>query len=479
MSPWTIHEAVIRLIKKVSNFIKLMKRHFPPVALCVLGFAATTSLVFVRPTVAQDRAAQLLLKQEEQLNKGNVVSAVLPRGGGLFLDTIRAAGATRGADWARGDIQVASLDDTRLIWQTIPSWLHEKEEASLQSYQGVLGEFLTKDVEIKDDLATLTGDYSHDAVLAAYLGAYQGAPEPIREGRKTAATALLAEKETKVQLGVWPSLTFYDATGTYLGSTTYPEAKPTFKADRIDPKDIATINWYKAPMRIDPQVELTPADAARAITLTTREGVRTIAALSQELSAQGMKIEPVDEEIGNISLLFIQRNNWTAGELLKSVAAVGGFEVQKMPDGYRWSRSPAHADVGGQIYTLALARHEQQETLKTVFQIYARNGNQLDLPFEPKFFRSGAPIPVENLTPAVRAKVLAPLDEATRREVRQVWFVLNVTLGLRGSTRGNTVGFALAPFPVEYNLNPPLGWKGFDKAEFQELHRAKITPFPS
>lgn len=453
-----------------------MRHSFYTVVAVSIGLVSVASPFAPTPASAQDRAAQLLLKQEEQLNKGNVVSAVLPQGGGLFLDTIRAAGATRHADWARGDIQVASLGDTRLIWQTIPSWLHENEEASLQSYQPMLGEFLTKDVEIKGELATLTGAYSHDAVLAGYMGPFREAPDTLRDQRKAMATALLAEKESKVQLWVSPRLTFYNEAGNYLGSTTYSEGKPEFKAERIDQKEIATTNWYKAPMRIDPQVELTPADAARTITLTPREGVRTIAALSQELSAQGLKIEPVDEEIGDISLLFIQRKDWTAGELLKSVAAVAGFEVQKMPASYRWSRSPAHADVGGQIYTLALARHEQQEALKTVFEIFARNGNKLDLPFERKFFTTQAPIPLGNLSPEVKAKALAPLDEATRREVRQVWFVLTVGLGLRGSTRGNTVGFPMTPFPADYDLNPPVGWKGFDKAEFLELHGAVITP---
>lgn len=445
------------------------------VAVSAVAAFATSSLP-AAPALAQERAAEVFAKQEALFKNRNVVSVVLPKSGSLFLDTIRTAAATRDAEWRRGEIQLATQGGTLLIWQTVPSWFHPKEEPPLQSYQAVLGEFLSKDVELAGDLATLTGDYSHEAVLAGYMGPFREAPDTIRDRRKAMATALLAEKDTKVQLGVSTSLTFYNEAGNYLGSTTYFDGKPTFKAERIDPKDIATINWYKAPKRIDPLVELTAADAARTITLNPREGARTIAALSRELSAQGLKIAPADEELATVSLYLVQRKDWTAGELLKSVASVGGFEIHPTPNGYDLSRSPAHADVGDQMYSLALSRHDRAQTLQTVLEIFVRNGNKLELPFDQKLFRTQAPIAVDNLSAQVRAKALASLDEATRREVRQVWFVLNVGLGVRGKTNGSTNGFPLTPFPAEYDLNPPAHWKGFDEAEFSELHGAKMIP---
>lgn len=431
----------------------------------------------------QNSTSPQLAEHEAWFDSHNVVSAVPPQGGGLMEDTIRAANMTRRSDWARGDIRVTTLGDTLLIWQTVPSWYHSDEEALGYDYRPLLSEFLTQDVELVKTRATFTGDFSHKVVLDAYLKHYRQAPIDLYEKRKATTAALLHEEDAKVHLYLSPSLTYYTDSGIYLGHVHYLRGKPVFdtattasliKVKGVDPRHTATQNWYKAPSLVEPRVALTASDAARTVTLTPREGARTLEALNQELKGQGLKFAPVDEKLANLSLFFAQRKDWTVGELLRSVCAVGGFEISSTANGYAWDLSPAHEAVGSRRYALALSRHEQREKHQMLANIFARNGNKLRLRFNANLCTAQAPVRLDSLDAAVRDKALEPLDEATRAQVGQVWFILDMTVAIRASL-GGTITSSITPFAPKHDLNPPADWRRWSPQEFWERYGAKVT----
>lgn len=435
------------------------------------------------PSSVQNSVVVHFAEHEMKFDSHNVVSAVLPQGGSLFEETVRAADATRRSEWPRGDIKVATLDDTLLIWQTVPSWYHSDEEALGYDYRPLLNEFLTQDVELVKNRATFTGDFSHEVVSEAYLKHYRQAPNDLYEKRKATTAALLREEDAKIHLYLSPSVTYYTDSGIYLGHVNYLGGKPAFdtattasliKVQGVDPRHMTTLNWYKAPSLVEPHIALTASDAARTVTLTPREGARTLEALSQELKGQGLKFAPVDEKLANLSLFIAQRKDWTVGELLRSVCAVGGFEISSTANGYAWVISPAHEAVGSRRYTLALSRHEQREKHRMLAKIFARNGNKMRLRFNANLCTAPAPVRLDSLDAAVREKALEPLDEATRALVGQVWFTLDMTVAIRASL-GGTITSTITPFAPKHDLNPPSDWKRWNEEEFWERYGAKVT----
>jgi hypothetical protein len=449
--------------------------------------ALASSVAWSPPAVAQVKTLDVARVQapELRLEERNVVSAVLPEGERLSLEQIKKAPQT---DWEHGEVKINSQGEVLLISRTIPAWFRTRFSESSPWMGKGLEEFRTRDVELKGTTATFSGEYNREAIRDVFTETFFDDSErgrPQYEQHKKRYTEILNSPQTKVTLGLTPSIYFYAESGEYLGATRIKEGQPNFKPRKTPVESLATSNWYHVPALIEPRIALRPQDAERAISLTPNSGVWTLKALASTLSAQGLKFEAPDGKLAPVSLYIHQPKSWTALELLEAVGAVTGVEVTRTENGYKLGTSPAHYQVAVATYDLIERRHEQQKNLNSLFEIFSRNGNRMVLPLDGPHFRHLAPVPLESFTPEQRTQLLAPLDEATRGRVGQVWPVLYVSVGVRsnltgevaeGTFSGGSIGTEIVPFPPNADLNPPAGWKGFDEVEFVKLHGATITP---
>ncbi|RYG69038.1 hypothetical protein EON80_10525 [bacterium] len=418
--------------------------------------------------------------EQLKLESRNVVSAWLPPQGDLTFDALNGAIATVGDDW-KESVRMGILGETVVISRTIPNWYDSKAQPLWQSFQPLLEALRTGEVELKGNTVAFKNAFPRDIVLDAYIGDDEDAtPEPTARADRSRTRGLLNEEGAKVKLHLGSSVYYYSADGkTYLGRSRYVDGLPSFRASKpwLDANGQPSLspNWYKAPAAIEPKVELDPADAALPITLPVNLNVWPLGVLAANLKMQGLKVESVDGRIAKARIYIGSRTTWSAGELMQAICDAGGYELRKTATGYDLRPSGAHREVSAPLMHLAKAKMEQRLTLGKIKQVFTRDGNQPELPFEMSRFQFGKPMPLGLLSEAEKTKVLAQLDEETRAKVGQVWFVNSLILELRGQV-GTKMSFDVTPFPAELPLSGPPTFTPFNAGELGRLHEARIVP---